>query len=239
MNRKIISILIIIGLWQITAMIINKSVIMPYPFIVFKRMIEQLQSLRFYISIIMTLLRIFLSFIIAMILGIAFGLICGLNTKIKDYISPIISIIQTIPQIAYILIFLVWFRSLTCIILIISIMLIPVFYYNTLYGIENIDNELKDVILLYHQPLSYTIPNIYLPLIRGYILSAIDTCLPMSLKIGVMAEIFVQTAQGIGNELYIARVQIDMTSIFAWTIWMIILIFMILKLYRYITKKRI
>lgn len=239
MNRKIISILIIIGLWQIIAMIINKSVIMPYPFIVFKRMIEQLQSVRFYISIIMTLLRILLSFIIAMILGVTLGLTCGLNAKIKDYISPIISIIQTIPQIAYILIFLVWFRSLTCIILIISIMLIPVFYYNTLYGIENIDNELKDVILLYHQPLSYTIPHIYLPLIRGYILSAIDTCLPLSLKIGVMAEIFVQTAQGIGNELYIARVQIDMTSIFAWTIWMIILIFMILKLYRYITKKRI
>lgn len=228
-----------IGLWQIISMIISKPVILPYPFLVFCKMIEQLQSVRFYTSIIMTILRIILGFMIASIIGITLGLISGLNKTLEQYISPIISIIQTIPQISFILIFLLWFQSLTCIILIISLMLVPVFYYNVYQGIQNIDTELKDIITLYHQPLSYTIPHIYLPLIKSYILAAIDTCLPMSLKIGVMAEIFVQIGTGIGNVLYIARVQLDMTSIFAMTIWMIIISVIIKKIYRYIVKDKI
>ncbi|MCR1949102.1 hypothetical protein NSA25_14760, partial [Erysipelatoclostridium ramosum] len=43
--------------------------------------------------------------------------------------------------------------------------------------------------------------------------------LPQSLKVGVMAEIFVSSNQGIGKQLYFARAQIDMVSIFAWTIY--------------------
>ena len=48
-----------------------------------------------------------------------------------------------------------------------------------------------------------------------------------------MAEIFVSANQGIGKQLYFARVQIDMVSIFAWTLWMVIIILGI----NYICKK--
>ena len=62
---------------------------------------------------------------------------------------------------------------------------------------------------------------------KGYIVSAVETALPQSLKVGVMAEIFVSSNQGIGKQLYFARAQIDMVSIFAWTIWMVIIIMLI------------
>ena len=81
--------------------------------------------------------------------------------------------------------------------------------------------------------------HVYIPLIKGYIISAIETCLPLSLKVGVMAEIFVSSSFGIGKQLYLARVQIDMVSIFAWTIWMIIIINTINYLTNLIIKTRI
>jgi ABC-type nitrate/sulfonate/bicarbonate transport system, permease component len=238
MIRKCISIIGFMMVWQIVAFIVNKPIILPFPFEVITKMIEQLSDSSFYLAILYTLMRTFISFIIALILGITLGLISGLSKKCKEYILPVISILQTIPQIAYILIILFWFSSLTSMIIIVCLMLIPVFYYNTLNGIENINPELQDIILLYHQPLSYTIPKIYLPLIKSHIVSAIDTCLPLSLKIGVMAEIFVQTNYGIGSKLYLARTQIDMVSIIALTIWMIIIILIITELYRYIIFKK-
>ena len=77
-------------------------------------------------------------------------------------------------------------------------------------------------------------------MIKGYLVSAIETALPLSLKVGVMAEIFVSANRGIGKQLYFARVQIDMVSIFAWTLWMVIIIlginFVCKKVFSYLKK---
>ena len=100
-----------------------------------------------------------------------------------------------------------------------------------------IDDTLNDVISLYHHSLSYNIVHVYIPLIKGYILSAISNTLPLSLKVGVMAEIFVSSAKGIGKQLYIARVNIDMVSIFAWILWMVIIILAITELSHMVVKK--
>lgn len=237
MIRKSLSIIALLVLWQITALVIQKPVILPFPISVLLRMIEMLSNISFYQAIVSTFFRIGIAFMIAMIIGVGLGLLSGLFHKVNEYLFPIMSLIQTIPQIAYILIVLVWFSSFVSLIIIICLMLIPTFYHNTVNGIQAIDQELKDVIQLYHQPFFYTIRKVYLPLIRNYILSAVDTCLPLSLKIGVMAEIFVQTQFGIGTQLYFARIQIDMIGIFAWTLWMVVFIFIITTIYRYIIHR--
>ena len=94
----------------------------------------------------------------------------------------------------------------------------------------HIDSDLQDIIQLYHHSFLYNLRYAYLPLIQGYILSAIQTTLPLGLKVGVMTEIFVSTQYGIGKQLYLARVQIDMTSIFAWVLWMVLMAFLMIKL---------
>ena len=237
MIRKLITIIILLGLWQITSLSIGKEVILPLPFDVFMYMFTLLSKPSFYSSVASTLFRVFISFMLAFVLGVSLGIFAGLNKKIEDYLAIIVSLLQTIPQIAYILILLVWFRGLTAIIVIIALMTLPVFYNNALNGIKNISQELNDIIILYHQPLSYTFFKVYIPLIKGYILSAIDSCLPLSFKIGVMAEIFVQTTSGIGEQLYLARTQIDMTAIFSWTIWMVIIISIIIAIFRFVRDK--
>lgn len=237
MIKKIISIMTLIGIWWIAAIYIDRTVILPLPIDVFHKMFELVTGSNFYISVAATLLRVSISFLLAMTIGVTLGIFAGLYKNIEEYISPIITLLQSIPQIAFILILLVWFRSLTALVIIVLLMLLPVFYYNTLGGIHHIDRDLKDVITLYNQPLSYTIPKIYIPLIKGYLLSAIDSCLPQAFKTGVMAEIFVTTSNGIGTSLYYARTQIDMIGIFAWTLWMVIIITIILYLFKNIRKR--
>ena len=203
-------------------------------------MITFVSSKSFYLAILATLLRVFISFLLALIIGTILGIFSGLSKKVNDYLYPIISLMQTIPQIAYILILLVWFKSLTALIVIVLLMILPIFYNNAVNGIVNIDSDLKDVINLYHHSFSFNLFHVYLPLIKGYLVSAIETALPLSLKVGVMAEIFVSANRGIGKQLYFARVQIDMVSIFAWTLWMVIIIlginFVCKKVFSYLKK---
>lgn len=237
MRRKIITLICILGLWQGFSLLINKEVILPLPLAVFNRMFTLALSLNFYIAIFATIIRVAISFIIALIIGTILGIFSGIYKNIYEYLSPIFALLQTIPQIAYILILLVWLNSSSALIVIVLLMILPIFYNNTVNGIINIDPELNDVINLYHHSLIFNIIHVYLPLIKGYIISSFETCLPLSLKVGVMAEIFVSSNQGIGKQLYFARVQIDMVSIFAWTIWMIIIICLIVYLSKFIILK--
>lgn len=237
MKKKLITSLVILGIWQVASMVISKEVILPLPFDVFNRMLSLSMQQDFYLAISSTLLRILLSFVIALIIGTTLGVLSGLYKTVYEFLYPLFTLLQTIPQIAYILVLLVWFDSLTALIIIVLLMLLPVFYHNAVNGILNIDSELNDVITLYHHSLAFNIWHIYLPLIKGYIQSAIETCLPLSFKVGVMAEIFVSSRQGIGKQLYNARVQIDMVSIFAWIIWMVIIVLLMTHLSKWIVHQ--
>ena len=209
-------------IWQMASCIIGKEVTLPFPSDVFLRMASFCTYEEFYLSIFYSLIRIFESFLCAFIIGVGLGVMSGLYVSIRQFLQPVMTVLQTIPQIGYSIVFF---------------MLMPVFYHNALQGIINIDSDLKDVILLYHHSFFYNLRYAYLPLIKGYILSAINTCLPLSLKVGVMAEIFVSSKQGIGKQLYLARVQIDMVSIFAWIIWLIIIIVFIQWLMKIVISK--
>ena len=237
MKKKLLTTFILLGIWQVASMIISKEVILPLPLDVFSKMLSFLAESSFYEAVFATLSRIALSFMIAFVLGTLLGILSGLYKSIYELLYPVFALLQTIPQIGYILVLLVWFNSFTALIVIVLLMLIPSFYHNAYHGIINIDDTLNDVISLYHHSLPYNIFHVYIPLVRGYILSAINNCLPLSLKVGVMAEIFVSSEIGIGKELYMARVNIDMVSIFAWILWMVIIILSINALSQKIVKK--
>lgn len=230
MKRKIILFLIVLIIWQMTSLMIQKEVILPYPSDVFMRMLNDLFQKDFYVAVFHTIVRIFISFFVAMIIGVFLGIVTGISNRLRQYIQPVMTFCQTIPQIGYILILLVWFDSTTALLLIVFFMLVPIFYFNALQGILHIDSDLQDIIQLYHHSFLYNLRYVYIPLIQGYIQSAIQTTLPMSFKAGVMAEIFVSTQYGIGKKLYFARVQIDMTGIFSWILWMVVIVFIITRL---------
>ena len=44
-----------------------------------------------------------------------------------------------------------------------------------------------------------------------------------------MAEVFVSAQHGKGKQIYLARVQNDMIGIFAWILWMVIIVWMLTK----------
>ena len=230
MNKKIVSIIIMIGVWQLLAFVAGREVIMPTPLHVFERVYHLLLSSNFYSTVFTTLFRANLSFLLALIFGIVFGLMAAFHSSIESFLSPILTFFQTIPQISYMIVLLVWFDQFMCIMIIILLMTFPVVYHNVLNGIKNIDSNLIDIIRQHYHPMPYLIRHVYLPLIKPYILTAIDTILPLSLKIGVMAEVLIQANKGIGAKLYYARMNIDMIGVFAWTICLVAILLLEIKI---------
>ncbi len=103
------------------------------------------------------------------------------------------------------------------------LMLFPLIYQGTYGAIKAIDQELIDVYKLEDNHFLTGLTHCYLPLISKDIRTALLQSLGLGIKVLVMAEYLSQTRDSIGNELYLAKVNLQYDEVFAWTLLLIVL----------------
>lgn len=224
MKHKINLAIYLLLIWQLIAIGVNKDVIIPFPLDVFLRMIEMLKDSYFYQSILITLSHICIVVGISIVLAFFLSYIGYQRPVIDEYASPLLSIIQAIPNISFIILVLVWTESLQTVYIVLFLVVFPLLYHNFIQGFKSIDQDLEDVITLYHPPLRYKFSKIYFPLIKPSFISGVKSSLSLGVKVTVMAEILAQLPYGVGRAIHFCRIQFDMIGVFAWTIWLIIII---------------
>lgn len=236
----ILSIFILFLIWQISAVAVDTSVILPYPkdvLVAFFRIFIELDSLTI---IFYTILRLFLSLIISAFAGIILGVIAGFNDNFAIILTPIVTVLRTIPVIAITIILLMFAGKNTAPYLITFFMLFPLIYQGIYGAIKNIDKELIDVYKLEDNHFYSGLTHCYLPLISKDIRTAFLQSLGLGLKVMVMAEYIAQTENSIGKAISFARTSFEFDKIFAWVLLLIILaIFLelIINHYKPITDK--
>lgn len=212
----------IIILWIIMAIVINNSIVLPSPFDVLKALVLLIINYKTWIIILMTLFRVIIALIISFFFSLLFATIAFKNEKFKDFFHVIYVILKTIPNIAIIIISLIWFGREGSIILIVFLVTFPIMYSSIMYGYLNIDHSLILNTNTYEDNFMLKWKKIYLPLIRSNILEALKNTLSLGLKVTVMSELLAQVKVGIGKELYFYKINLEMVEIFAWTIIMIV-----------------
>ena len=210
-------------LWQIFAVIINNDVIIPLPLAVISYFLNLFTTSKFYIAVIYTLKHVFSGFIVSLMVSLILALIGYEYKVVKNLFEPLNIISKTIPNISYIIICLIWFGSTKSVTIICFLILFPMFYSNFIFALDNMYQDIKDVDILYHESFIYKIFKHLLPYLVNNILSTSKTCLSLGFKVGVMAEILGQVRYGIGKQLYISKINLDMTGVFAYTIVIIII----------------
>lgn len=234
MKKKSIAVVImLLLLWIVLAALINNEFRLPLPFNVFKQMVAQLSSPVFYQSILMSLYRSLSGLLIAYAAALILGLLCGYYSWLEELFAPIYLILKSIPNVSYILIALIWTDNETAVRLICFMILFPMIYSNVLNGIKNIDRDLLDVVRIYPESTPTILLKVYMPLIASYLKAALSTGAGLAFKVGVMAEIIGSVSPGIGRQLQICRINMDMSGLFAWTLWIILL----LAVTEYFSKK--
>ena len=174
----------------------------------------------------------FLSLIIALFISI---LADKFNT-VKLLFEPIQILTKAIPNVSYIIVTLIWLGSEGSVWVICMLVLFPVLYNNFIFTLENEDSELKDIQKIYPETFIKTTRLRTMPLLYGTFLSSSKVALGLGLKICVMAEILGQVKVGIGKHLYYARLYLDTSSLFAWTIIIIILSVIIDSIFNILIK---
>ena len=227
-------------LWQVYASTLDVSILLPYPkdvFLALGRLFVTTESLT---VIFYTVLRLLICLAISAFAGILLGVVSGFSKKFASFMSPIVTVLRTIPVIAITIILLMYFDKDHAPYAITFLMLFPIIYQGIYEGIKSIDQELIDVYRLDDNNFFTGLTHCYLPLISKDIRTAILQSLGLGLKVMVMAEYLASTENSIGKAISNAKVNFAFDEIFAWVILLIIIaLFLELLVNRYkpITEK--
>lgn len=209
--------------WTLAAVITANDIILPSPLAVGERIVQLLITEDTYSAIGATLLRVMKGFLISLFTALILVIVSYIRSSIRLLFEPLYIILKTVPNATYIILALIWLGSEGAVSLVSCMILFPIFFNGFWNRLILTDCSVKDAELLYRETLLYRIRRYFLPQLLPEIFRTGKTAFSMGFKVGVMAEILGQVRVGIGRQIQLARLNLDTTSLFAWTVMIILL----------------
>ena len=211
------------GVWGIAAYAIGSDLILPGPVRTFGRLFELVQTSDFWTSVSFSLLRIIFGFVLSLVVGILLAVFCHKSRLIKELFVPFINAIKSIPVASFAILVAFWFSREHISIFIAFITVLPIVFFNTQKGIENVDRNLLEMADVFRVGIFKRIRHIYVPLVMPFIASAAASGLGFAWKAGIAAELISSVRDSIGGSLIVARNFLLMADVLAWTITIVVL----------------
>ncbi len=235
--RTSLIVLIWLVIWQVLSLVVNNSVLLSGPVDTVRALIELGSSTSFYISVGITVGKVILGFLTGMILGSALSVLSYKVRIVREFLSPFVSVIKSIPIVSFIIIALIWAGSSNVTIIVSSVISFPIFYKNLLEGLQVIDPKMIELAKVYQMKTCKKIRYIYLPSLSSQIKSAVSLAIGMAFRGGITAEVVGQPLRSIGNGLYRSKINLATSEMLAWTLVAVLSAFLIERLISFIVKK--
>lgn len=234
MTKKILKYTIIaliwLLLWQIAAMAVSESLLLPSPVEVAKRLCALCLTKELYSALLSSFLRIFSGLLLGVILGIGGGILTARYKIARDFFSPALAVIKSTPIASFIILILLWLDRDTVPVIISLLVVLPIVWSNIETAIISTDKELLQMARAYKMSRGALISHIYLPTVAPYLAASLNSSLGLAWKAGVAAEALILPAVAIGTQIYVSKHNLETVDLFAWTVVVIILSVIIEKL---------
>lgn len=232
----VIGILLIIFIWFFAGLSVNNDIVVPSISDVFLKVINILTTSKYLKIVLLTILKLILIIACSSVFGYMLAILSYLSKAFKHIFRPIISFIRTLPIATVIVILLIYVGMNNTPIYICAFVIVPIIYEQVLVSFEGIDKNIIEETKMVSSVNLRVIFGIYLPITFPYFISSIFTVLGLGLKVLVMAEVFSQGQNTIGGAIQTARSILDTTSIFAWTVILLLIVLLFEMLIRVITN---
>ncbi len=210
-------------LWQIAAMALDNSIILVTPIEAVKRLFELLTEKEFHKTVLNSFLRISGGFAGAAAVSAALAWCSYKSKAARLFISPIVSVMGTIPVASFIIFALFWIKSSYLSTLISFVIVLPVVYSAVLKGLESTDRELMEAAEVFGFSLCRKLRYLYFPAVMPYLLAACKTGAGLAFKSGTAAEVIGQPDFTLGDMLFRAKLYLETADLFAWSAVIIVL----------------
>lgn len=209
-------------LWALAARWVDSPLVLPSPLKTLEGVITLAGDFEFFVSIGVTLLRVFGGVFISVALGLVLGLAGGLNKPFYEIMNPFVSTIKSLPVVSVIILINLWIASGLVPLVVTFLICFPVTWTNVVQGVRSTDTKLLQMAKIYNVERSKIISEIYLPSIKPYAVSALMNAIGLGWKVTVTAEVLANALPSIGMNLYYAKIYLETDLLFAWTLVIVI-----------------
>ena len=228
--RTLLAALFWLALWQLLSAAVGSALLLPAPLSVVRRLFELMGTAQFWRTVLLSLLRISAGIVSALVLGVITAVLTCRFALLDALLSPVISVIKTTPVASFVILVLIWLRRDYVPVLISALMVFPVVWSNVSAGIKNTDRSFLELARVYDFSFFKTARSIYFPSVLPYFRSACSSALGFGWKAGIAAEVLTVPGVSIGRMIYESKLYLQTTDLFAWTLCVILLSFLLEKL---------
>ncbi|MEW8284621.1 MAG: ABC transporter permease subunit [Candidatus Thiodiazotropha endolucinida] len=213
-------------IWQIAAHLLESDQL-PGPWEVMQSLWYHLTEGDLLISIIVTLRRVVLAFTLAMLVGIVVGFLMGRFPLVDTILDGVLIMGLNIPALVIIILCYVWFGLVeAAAVAAVAINKMPLVAVTVREGVRAIDHQLLQVGEVFRVPLLRSLFHIYMPQLYPYLITAARSGLSLIWKIVLVVELLGRS-DGVGFQLNTFFQFFDITSILAYTLAFVFVIYSI------------
>ena len=223
-------------IWQVVYFAVNQEILVVSPGAVFYKLLELIWTIEFWKSAFFSMIRIMQGFVLAILFGIVFAWLTTQYKLCAIVFSPLLAIVKTTPVASFVVLALIFIKSVYVASFISFLMVVPIIWVNTKEGIKKTDIKLLEMAKVFNFSKFNVIKKVYIPSIMPHFMSACTVGLGFAWKAGITAEVIGNTQLSIGREIYSSKIYMDTVSLFCWTIVVIIISLLLEKVIVKFTK---
>ncbi|BFM06135.1 ABC transporter permease [Halioxenophilus aromaticivorans] len=223
-SPRVLSVVIWLLLWQLVVTILQPE-LLPAPTAVFESLWQHAVRGDLVSQLAVTLRRLVIAFSLALLLGMVLGLAMGHFKRLNDWLDSILTLMLNIPALVTIILCLMWL-GLNEVAAVTAVVMNKLPNMAAIFreGAKAVNRELLEVAKVYRLPASKALFKVYLPQLAPYFLAAARTGQALVWKIVLVVELL-GCSSGVGFKLSVFFQMFDITSILAYTLAFVAIIY--------------
>lgn len=221
--QKALAILLWIGVWQVLAMTIGEKIIIVSPVEVLEEILRSLGDKVFWINIVYSTSKVIGGFISGTIIGVLFAILANRYNLMRILLEPLFQSIKTVPVVSFIIILLFFIKNFYLPIIISTLIVLPITYFNVLNALLNIDKKFLTIAHLYNFSYGKKLKYIFIPTVRKSLWGTFKSTAGLAWKSSLAAEVIAMPKYGMGKEILQGKLYLETEKVFAYTFVAIIL----------------
>ena len=179
------------------------------------------------LDVAVTLARVVGALIVSFVLGLAGAMAMYRSQAVEHHLRPLIRLLMAVPVVSWILFAVLWFRGVEFRIgFVLVVVCAPVFLVDTLDAMRGVPRELRQMMRSFRPTSLQFFRKLMLPAIIPGMLTSWKINLSLAIRVVTIAEL-VGAVTGIGHQLAVAQELFSVADVFAWTLVLVVLLFLL------------
>lgn len=225
-KQTLVSLLIFAAAWEALSHLAPYLGIPPFAVPSLVKIVRSIATIT-PLDIVVTLARVIGALIVSFVLGVLAAMAMYRSETLDNYLHPMIRILMAVPVVSWILFAVLWFPGVEFRIAFVLVVVCgPVFLVDSLDAMRGVSRDLRNMMLSFRPTTTDYFVKLMLPAILPSVFTSWKVNISLAIRVVTIAEL-VGAVTGIGHQLSVAQELFSVSDVFAWTIVLVALLFVL------------